>query len=182
VTELVTAAIFCTTFGMLRVGRPAMTHALPAVLVATLILPATAHAQTKPDFSGTWTMDPSRSESAMQNEPIGPVTHVIAQTPNELKIETRRGGRTTTAIYKLDGSESQLPDGTATTRWDGTTLVTEMVRDIKGATVTTKESRRLSADGNEMLVETVLVVQHGYSLRGTPNYGAGKDVFTRVRP
>jgi hypothetical protein len=166
---------------MLRVGRPVMTHALPAVLIAALILPATAHAQSKPDFSGTWTMDPTRSESAMQTEPIGPVTHVISQMPNELRIETRRGGRTTSAIYKLDGSESKLPDGTATTHWDGTTLVTEMVRDIRGATVTTKESRRLSADGNEMLIDTVLVVQHGYSLRGTPNYGAGKDVFTRVR-
>jgi hypothetical protein len=32
-----------------------------------------------------------------------------------------------------------------------------------------------------MLVETVLVVQHGYTLKGTQNYGAGKDVFTRVK-
>jgi hypothetical protein len=32
-----------------------------------------------------------------------------------------------------------------------------------------------------MQVDTVLVVQHGYSLRGSQNYGAGKDIFTRVR-
>lgn len=159
-----------------------MKNALTALFVAALTLPALARAQTKPDFSGTWRMDPSRSESAMQNEPIGPVTHVISQTPSELKIETRRAGAITSVIHKLDGSESKLSDGTATTHWDGTTLVTEMVRDIRGATVTTKESRRLSADGTEMLVETVLVVQHGYSLKGTPNYGAGKDVFIRVRP
>ena len=47
--------------------------------------------------------------------------------------------------------------------------------------MTTKESRRLNDGGNEMLVETVLVVQHGYTLKGTQNYGAGKDVFTRVK-
>jgi hypothetical protein len=158
-----------------------MRHALPAALVSILLLSSLPRAQTRPDFSGTWRMDPSRSESAMQAEPIGAVTHVISQTANELKIETRRSGGTTSVIHKLDGSESKLSDGTATTHWDGTTLVTEMVRDIRGATVTTKESRRLSADGAEMFVETVLVVQHGYSLKGTPNYGAGKDVFTRVR-
>ena len=47
--------------------------------------------------------------------------------------------------------------------------------------MTTKEARRLGENGSEMLVETVLVVQHGYTLKGTQNYGAGKDVFTRVR-
>jgi len=46
--------------------------------------------------------------------------------------------------------------------------------------VTTKESRRLNESG-EMLVETVLVVQHGYTLKGTQNYASGKDVFTRLK-
>ena len=159
-----------------------MTHVRPAALVVALLLPCGAHAQGKPDFSGTWAMDASRSESAVQNEPIGPVTLVISQTANELKMETTRGQRTTTAILKLDGSENRISSGTAKTHWDGATLVTETVRDIQGATVTTKESRRLNPAGNEMVVETVLVVQHGYSLKGTPNYGAGKDVYTRVKP
>jgi len=26
-----------------------------------------------------------------------------------------------------------------------------------------------------------VIVQHGYTLKGTQNYGAGKDVFTRVK-
>jgi hypothetical protein len=159
-----------------------MNHVLPAALVVVLLSPCAARAQGTPDFSGTWTMDASRSESAVQNEPIGPVTLVISQTANELKMETTRGQRTTTAILKLDGSENRIASGTAKTRWEGTTLVTETVRDIQGATVTTKESRKLNPAGNEMLVETVLVVQHGYSLKGTPNYGAGKDVYTKVKP
>ncbi len=105
----------------------------------------------------------------------------ISQTATELKIETTRAHGSSAVVYKLDGSENKLADGTATTRWDGSTLITETVRDIKGVTVTTKESRSLNAAGNEMSVDTILVVQHGYSLRGTPNYGTGKDVFTRVR-
>jgi hypothetical protein len=157
-----------------------MTFVLPTVLVAALVLPSPARAQ-RPDFSGTWQMDPTRSESAVQSEPIGPVTVVIAQTPSEVRIETTRKQGTSAVTYKLDGSDTKIPGGTAKTHWDGTTLITETVRDIQGQTVTTKETRRLNPDGNEMLVETMLVVQHGYSLRGTPNYGAGKDVFVRSR-
>lgn len=159
-----------------------MKFLMPSVLVAALALPSALHAQGKPDFSGTWTMDPSRSESAVQNEPIGAVTLVIAQTPVDVRIETTRARGTSVVTYKLDGSEIKIPGGTAKTHWDGSMLVTEAVRDVQGQTVTTKETRRLSADGNELLVETMLVVQHGYSLRGTPNYGAGKDVYTKLRP
>ena len=154
----------------------------PAVLVAALALPSTAHTQGRPDFSGTWKMDPSRSESAVQNEPIGPVTIVISQSDGEVRIETTRAQGKSVVTYKLDGSEIKIPGGTAKTHWDGSTLVTEAVRDVQGQTVTTKETRRLAGDGNEMLVETMLVVQHGYSLRGTPNYGTGKDVYTKLRP
>ena len=151
------------------------------VLIAALVLPAAPAAQGKPDFSGSWTMDRTRSESAMQNEPIGPVTMVIAQTPGDVRIETTRTQGSSVVTYKLDGSEVTIPGGTAKTHWDGTTLVTEAVRNIQGQTVTTKETRRLNPDGTEMTVETMLVVQHGYSLRGTPNYGAGKDVYVRSR-
>jgi len=56
---------------------------LSAVVVASLVSLPSLSAQGRPDFSGTWKMDSSRSESAAQAEPIGPVTLVIAQTPNE---------------------------------------------------------------------------------------------------
>ena len=151
------------------------------VLIAALVLTLSARAQGKPDFTGTWTMDHTRSESAVQNDPIGPVTLVITQTPTEMRIETTRTQGSSTVTYKLDGSEIKIPGGTAKSHWDGTMLVVEAVRDIQGQTVTTKETRQLSADGSEMLVETMLIVQHGYSLRGTPNYGTGKDVFVRSR-
>ena len=157
-----------------------MANVRSALLVVLLALPFTLHAQGRPDFSGTWSMDRSRSESAMQADPIGPTTLVIIQTPGGLQIATTRDSRTATIVYKLDGSPGPIPGGSATSHWEGATLVTETVRDIQGQTVTTKESRRLNETG-EMLVETVLVVQHGYTLKGTQNYGAGKDVFTRVR-
>jgi hypothetical protein len=159
-----------------------MANVRPALLVLSFLsLPLAAHAQGRPDFSGTWSMDRSRSESAMQADPIGPTTIVITQTSTGLQIATTRDGRTAAITYRFDGSPSQIPGGTATSHWEGPMLVTESVRDIQGQTVTTKESRRLSENGSEMLVDTVLVVHHGYTLKGTQSYGAGKDVFTRVR-
>ena len=75
------------------------------VMLLTVPLPITAGAQGKTDFSGTWTMDPTRSESAAQATPIGPVTLVIRQNASELIIETTHGPQSYTVIYLLDGSE-----------------------------------------------------------------------------
>jgi len=150
---------------------------LAAISLLTLLqLPTIA--QSKPDFSGTWKMDPSRSESAAQKEPIGPVTLVMAQTPNELKIETTKIDGTTVVTYKLDGSVVNVPGGSAKTYWEGAALVTELERHIQGQAVSTKETRTLIANGNEMQVNIVLIVQHGYSA-STTNYGTGKDIYVR---
>jgi hypothetical protein len=152
-----------------------------AVLAFVLANAPAGQAQPHPDFSGVWSMDLSRSESAMQTDPVGPTTVAIEQTSAELKLTTTRDGKSTTVIYRLDGAPGQIPGGTATSRWNGSSLVTEIVRTIQGQTVTVNETRRLNAARDELLVESVLVVQHGYSLQGVRNYGAGKDVFTLVR-
>jgi hypothetical protein len=153
------------------------------VFTMALALSAATLAQSTPDFSGTWTMDATRSASAVQNEPIGPVTVVIAQSPAELRITTTQGQKTTVEVIRLDGAESKVPGGTAKARWEGSTLVVESVRDIQGASVTTKQARTLAAGGSEMTVDAVLEVQHGYTLntKGTKNYGTGQDVYVRVR-
>jgi hypothetical protein len=158
-----------------------MKRLVAAALFATLVSPFYAYPQAQgPDFSGTWKMDPARSESAAQKDPIGPVTIVITQTRNELRIETMRTEGSSVVTYTLDGSEVQIPGGKAKTHWDGARLITEIERYVQGQAVTTKETRTLTAGGNEMLVEMTLVVQHGYSA-STTNYGSGKDVYVRAR-
>jgi len=157
-----------------------------AVLLGSLSFsPAAALAQTRPDFSGTWTLDMTRSASAVQNEPIGPTTLVIKQSATELTIETQRGDRTSAIVYR-PGSAEALSNRTNRSNlltsmwyWEGPKLVTETVRDINGQTVRTKEVRSLDAGGTEMSVDTLLVVEHGYSLRGAQNYGSGKDIYKK---
>jgi hypothetical protein len=90
---------------------------LTAPLLLCLTLTA-AFAQTRPDFSGTWTRIP-----AAAGQPTETLT--LAQTPNTLTADV--AGRRW--VHKLDGSESKhvATDGTvqiSTSRWEGDTLVT----------------------------------------------------------
>jgi hypothetical protein len=122
---------------------------------AAVVLPFTARAQMKTDFSGTWTLDASKSDAPGGRGgrgPQGPVT--IKQSASEITIGQ--------ATYKLDGSESVnqlqgrggMMEAKSKAHWDGAKLVIETTRDIGGNSVTSTETRTLSADGKEMTVET----------------------------
>ena len=70
--------------------------------------------------------------------------------------------------------------GTPVARWQSDALLTNSLRDIRGQSVTVQQTRRLSADGNEMIVESIVNVQHGYTAAGAKVYGSSRDVFVRV--
>jgi dTDP-4-dehydrorhamnose 3,5-epimerase-like enzyme len=61
-------------------------------------------------------------------------------------------------------------------------LITDAVMDVRGQSVTVQQTRRLSSDGNEMTVESVVNVQHGYTQTGAKTYSSSRDVFVRVKP
>lgn len=159
----------------------------PAVLLAVLAVPLSPSAQVHPDFSGTWSMDPSQSALAVQNEPVRSRTIVINQTATELTIETHRDDKTDTVRYQPGAPGSMTSSGgrsallASVWYWDDRKLVTETIRNVSDATVRTREVHTLSPAGDEMTIETLLVVEHGYTLRGAQNYANGKDVYKRVR-
>ena len=47
--------------------------------------------------------------------------------------------------------------------------------------MSSKQTLTLSPDRSEMSVERLVIVQHGYTLRGTQNYATVKDVFVRAK-
>jgi len=155
---------------------------LLAIVAVVFSLPFGALAQQPPDLSGTWVMDIERSESAMQDGHSGPVTYVIQQAPDSLVIETRRGERSDKVTYKLAASEKVAGpmEGVPASRayWEGEKLVTETARPVQGQTVTTKETRYLTGT-TEMTVESILEVEHGYTLRGVKTFGTARDVFKK---
>jgi hypothetical protein len=171
-------------------------NALPAAVFAALLLaapfdvissPAAAAApgQAPVDFSGTWSMDPARSESTRQGEPIKPVTITIAQSAAEVRIDTTRGEQKESIVYPLGRTAHAAATGANATLqpeayWDGDRLVTQTQRQVQGYAVTVKEVRSLAAGGQEMIMETTVIVQHGYTMPGVKNYGTARDVFTKT--
>jgi hypothetical protein len=160
------------------------------LLAVALLFSRQANAQQTPDFSGVWQMDASRSESAHQAVPIGPVTLIIKHNAAQLSIETRRTQKqkprisTETLTFMLDGSENSIVGNSgaqiqAKAHWDGTKLITETVRNIEGSTVTTMHIFSLDASGKELTIDKTLTVQHGYQFEGANNTGKGKDVFVK---
>jgi hypothetical protein len=157
---------------------------LPVSLASLLVLPAAPlDSQTHPQFSGTWRLDPTRSESAADDDTPGQLTVQITQTDQDVTFVTTKGAQqnrtvhkfvaTPTAPFAIDGSSARA-------YWSGGSLVTEGTRLIQGQTVASRETRSLSPDGSEMIVDVVVIVEHGYQTRGGRNYGMGRDVYTRV--
>jgi len=145
--------------------------------------------QSHPDFSGTWSMDLTRSEAAAQGTPIGPVTVAIRQMPEEIRIDTTREGRTESVRYLPASMKAVAPAGTiGSFRWEGPKLITTLVTDINKQAITVEEARALDAAGKEMTVELSLVVEHGYQSGGTglvrsqnsPNTSKGINVFVKT--
>src|SRR5262245_9262208 len=162
-----------------------MNHASTAVLVASLAWPLAAAPQNKPDYSGTWIMDASRSESPIQDEPVKSMTVVITQTPYEISIQTTRDDRAHSITYR-PGSPDVLSGATGRRGlldsiwyWQADKLVTETLSDVNGMTMRTKAVHTLQPGGAELSIESLVVVEHGYTLRGGRNYGSVTDTFKR---
>jgi hypothetical protein len=155
-----------------------------------------AVADDKPNFSGTWTYDASKSQApkgqagrARQGgggggggarggrgaalgltPPEGPVT--VTQTADQITI----GAQT----FKFDGSPTTLGggggkragSGTAKAHWDGAKLVIETTISARGNSITSNEVRSLAADGKEMIVERTISTPRGEM--------KARQVFTRT--
>ena len=142
-----------------------MRRVLLTAMVAVVVIPFTARAQSKPDFSGTWTRDAAKSDPATQGRGGGGgATQTIKQTATEIVVTIAGRGGPETQIYKRDGSEttnqSQSPEGPlavkGTARWDGASLVIETSREIRGMTITSKEARTLDTTGKEITIEALI--------------------------
>ncbi len=148
----------------------------------TMILPAVASAQAKPDFSGTWkfaaSTPPNYPGSAGWGVPSPMV--VLKQTANEITVESGQFGAQMKVVYKLDGSDNiwEAPSATQSgstavvkwrtkARWDGNTLILytwntalNQLRDI------------LSVNGGTMTIVRA-TEQPGPSTNATLTYSKG---------
>ncbi|HYZ84887.1 MAG TPA: hypothetical protein VE621_10805 [Bryobacteraceae bacterium] len=158
---------------------------LAAWFIAALLTAPTGTSQSRPDFSGTWELD-ADDKAATETQPH--FTLVIAQNSDEIRVETRnrRENSSEVLVYKLDGSEYTVhvpPGGPITTKcyWDGSKLVMETRRPVRGVAVKTLHTFALNSTGEELLVDKTLMVQHGYRSLNPRNTGTGKEVYIRAK-
>ena len=136
-------------------------------LVITLVvcLTAVARAQAPTDFSGTWVLNPARSQN------LGPMatmqdTATIVQTSRGLTItdRARMMGQDSTRELNFDlagkpvRNTGPMGDSNETVaKWDGAKLIVTWTGEgaVAGTKVVRTETRFISADGKTMTVESV---------------------------
>ena len=136
-----------------------------------------------PDFSGEWKMVAARSGSPLQTPPVTEMTFVIKQGPDEISIESTTGDDNPIGAVYVIGPAPKPPAepmaaGMKRAYWDGSHLVVERGGTISGQTVSMKQ--QFTIDRGELIVERLVIVQHGYTQRGAQNYSTVKDVFARA--
>jgi hypothetical protein len=141
-----------------------MKRARVGVMAAAILALATVAWARKPDFSGTWTVDPANAPAAGGGGGggalgTGPAT--VRQTADTLTIERTMGDDRVTLTYRLDGAESrnmmvgrdgQQGDTVSTARWDGPRLTIVTKQEMGGQL--SESTEVWSVEGGTLTVET----------------------------
>lgn len=143
-----------------------MKLARTGIIAAAMLAVATVAFAQKPDFSGTWTLDPEASGmtgggggGGRMGRGAGPMT--VKQTADTLTIERTRGENKTATTYKLDGTESvntmmMIRGGEvevkATAKLDGSKLVITEKRPGQDGNVM-ETTQTWSLDGGNLVIE-----------------------------
>ncbi len=131
------------------------------LVVAVLVLSAsTLFAQSKPNFSGEWTLAPAKSDFGMMPAPSSAVQKVTHNEPQLKVLSTQTndmGTMTTDSTYTIDGKECvnkgpMESEVKSTLKWDGQVLVIESKLDFGGNAVAITNRWALSEDGKTLTV------------------------------
>jgi hypothetical protein len=142
------------------------------IVLAVLALAVAALGAGKPNFTGTWKLDASKSDFGQMNAPEK-MERVIDHKDPVIKVKTTQstpnGDRTMETEYTLDGKEQKQenPRGVVlyTPKWEGAVVVIDSKRkmNIQGQEVeiTGFERWSMSEDGKTMTVDSKMVAPMG---------------------
>jgi hypothetical protein len=140
-----------------------------AVLLAVVcyLAPASARAQSHPNFSGKWTLDTTALQGPMA--PRG-MTMNVTQDSTTLTVEsaanTQMGDQKGTSVFRLDGSTSKstysTPSGalevTSTGVWEGATFVVTNIAQVQGQPLQITERWSLGDGGKTLSLDRAIAV------------------------
>ena len=154
-----------------------MSLMFPALLAAALVQAAPAPAAPA-DFSGVWTLDPARSDMVRNNRRIDRQLS-ISQDGSNFRVTPMAAPGVETVTAEIEGP-TPADAGTLRSKafWDGPAMVTQQDLQVNGMAVTIKRGHILTAPG-EMLVETQLMMHHGYKEGEALPTGVARDVYVR---
>jgi hypothetical protein len=136
------------------------TNGLSAFLLFALAAVSTAApAQAKPNFSGEWKLNVSRSDFGPLPVPVSRTDKIKHEEP-ALKVTTtqasQQGEGTFELNYTTDGKESvnEIRGNSmkSTSKWDGDTLVIETKANFNGNDLMLSDKWSLSADGKVLTI------------------------------
>ncbi len=131
---------------------------MPKSLVLALLITCVAGAQSRPNFTGTWKQDDSRS-TVRPGSTLKYSNKIDHQDPKLSKTTIMdygdRAPTTYTQTYLTDGTPNKSSDRegdtiTTTVKWEGTTLVFETGEKEKAGSLFTRETWTLSEDGGTL--------------------------------
>jgi hypothetical protein len=131
------------------------------VIAAAILAVAMAAWAQKPDFSGTWTLDPASAPAGGGGGALGNGPATVKQTADALTIERTMGEATVTLTYKLDGTGSrnmmmgpggQQADSLSTAKWDGPKLTIVTKQEMEGQI--SESTQVWTVGGSTLTVET----------------------------
>ena len=139
---------------------------------ALLALTLTTASQGLPNFSGTWSLDPAKSDFGPMPGPES-VVMVIDHKEPVLKVnvtqKSQMGEATNASSYTTDGKDNMNKmrgpageqDVKSTTKWQGKMLDTKRTIEAQGMSIDIDETWDLSADGKVLTVTRTLNTPQG---------------------
>jgi hypothetical protein len=159
-----------------------MKRARTGLIAAAILAVASVAFAQKPDFSGTWTLDPEASGMAlapggaapggapgggggggrgrMGGGALGNGPATVKQTADTLTIERTQGENKIVTTYKLDGTESKNSmttgrgtfESTSTAKFDGSTLTITTKQDMGNGPM--ESTQKWTLTGSTLTVES----------------------------
>lgn len=128
---------------------------LLTVLLVSLTVGTIAVAADKPNFSGDWTLDATKSDFGPIPAPQSMTRKIDHSDPNlsytEVMVGGPQGDQTTTTKLSTDGKETtnEIMGNPVkwTAKWDGDALVQSAKADFQGNEITLAHKWTLSSDG-----------------------------------